>query len=67
MAADGPHLLPKVDAIVQHTLRRPAQLLAHARYFSEPKTAAVQAQTIEGFRAPDKIKHTHTLSAAPRG
>ena len=27
----------------------------------------MQARAIEGFIPPDKIKHTHTLPAAPRG
>jgi len=66
-AADAPHLLPLADAIEQHTGRRPTRLLADAGYFSESNVSAVQAREIEAFIPPDKIKHTHTLPAAPRG
>lgn len=66
-AADAPHLLPLVDAIERHTGRRPTRLLADAGYFSESNVSAVAAREIEAFIPPDKIKHTHTLPAAPRG
>jgi len=64
--ADAPHLAPMAAAIQANTGHPPTRLSADAGYFSEDTVMALQ-EHIDLYIATEKIKHSHSIPAPPRG
>jgi len=66
-AADAPHALPMMEAVVANTGQRPRRVLGDAGYWSEDNAAGLIAGQIEPLLATGKLKHGSPLPPAPRG
>lgn len=66
-AADAPHALPLVDAVITNTGQVPTRLLADAGYWSEANATGLRTRGIVPFLATAKVKHGTLPPAPPRG
>ena len=66
-AADAPHALPLIDAVIANTRQTPRRVLGDAGYWSEANATGLVARRIEPFLAPEKVKHGAPPAPPPRG
>lgn len=66
-AADNPHLVPMVEAVVANTGRRPKRLSADAGYGAAANLTALAARGIDAYIAQRKEPHGNRPESPPRG
>jgi transposase len=65
MAADAPHLGPRVAEVKENTGERPRQLSADAGYFSEENVKELEKQQIDPLIAAQRQKHGEEPAVPP--